>query len=82
MNLLVAAQPGELALGIVARTLLHQRRRGMDIAARCQAVDVFFIADCLHGGRRRGNAGGKQRTDFVQQPVLQHALDAQVDAVI
>ena len=66
MDLLVSPQPGELPLGIIARALLDKCGCRGNIAAVCQCVHKFFIADGLHGRGRGGDAGGKKRPNFIE----------------
>ena len=81
MDLLVSP-PCELPLGIVARALLDECGCRGNIAAVCQCVHKFFIADGLHGRGRGGDAGGKKSANLIEQPRFQHFFDAKIDPIV
>ena len=82
MNVLVAAQPCELTLGILARAELDLFD---GFLARGRAVKVgkrFLVADGLHGRHIARKPGSEQRAHFVEKPRLHHFVNARVDGAL
>ena len=78
----IAAEPGQLALGIVPGGLLHLGCCFGNGDAAIQCGKEFFIADGLHRGAICRDALPKQAADLIEKSHFQHHIHPAVDAIV
>ena len=79
MDIGIPPQPGQLALGVLPGTELHQFNGLRLCQSAVQHPQKLLVADGLHGGGIPGQSHGQQGTNLVQQPLLHHLVHPAVD---
>src|ERR1039457_5506340 len=77
----IAAEPGELALGVVAVSLLGSGDGLGERALAAQMAGGLAVAERAHG-EDLGAVDGKQSPGLLDQSLLEHAGASRIDAIV
>src|SRR5215472_14089397 len=80
MHIVIAAKPGDLALGVAASGLLNLRHSSLKRRTKQDVFANLRVADKSEGLRRRRNAAAQDVPDFIDPACSKHLLNAAVNA--
>ena len=77
-----AAEPGQLAFGVLASSLLDGGARLLEGEFAAEMGAKFAVADEVKGLGVFGQAGGEEAADFIEPAGGEHGFGARLDALI